>query len=205
MPETLIRIAVLGQGTVGRALARRFAELGHEVSVGTRSLGTYGAAAAAGELVVNATAGVGSREALEAAGAENLAGKVILDVANVIERSDDGVAVGVPGGSLAEELQEAFPDARVVKALNTVNADVMIDPSTIPGEHVLFLCGDDADAKAQVRMLLEELGWPGQRLLDLGPLRAARAMEGYLLLWLGLMGVVGHAHFNIAVEVGERR
>lgn len=187
---------------VGRTLAGRLGELGHEVRVGTRSTGTYGPAAAAGELIVNATAGAGSLDALHAAGAEHLAGNVLLDVANPLVFGSDGVSLATTDESLAEQIQRAFPASRVVKALNTVTADVMVDPGLVPGEHVLFIAGEDAEAKRTVAGLLGELGWPAPRVLDLGGLRAARATESYLLLWLELMRHVGHARLNLALQVG---
>jgi 8-hydroxy-5-deazaflavin:NADPH oxidoreductase len=202
--QTPNRIAVLGSGTVGRTLADRLTELGHEVHVGTRSDGTYAEAAAQGELVVNATPGTASLEALEAAGAENLSGKVLLDVANPLVREEGGVALEDAPDSLAERIQRAFPDARVVKALNTVNAALMVRPELVPGDHVLFMAGDDDAAKRTVVALLGELGWPGARVLDLGGLPAARAMEAYLPLWVQLMGTIGHPRFNVALQIGSQ-
>jgi predicted dinucleotide-binding enzyme len=108
--------------------------------------------------------------------------------------------VGVTtGGSLGEQIQDAFPETKVVKALNTLNANVMVDPSSVPGEHELFICGNDADAKAQVVELLESFGWPADRVLDLGEITAARGQEGYVALWVQLMGAVGGTTFNIHV------
>jgi hypothetical protein len=102
--------------------------------------------------------------------------------------------------SLGEQIQRAFPDARVVKTLNTVNASVMVDPGSVPGEHDLFICGDDDEAKAQVSSaILESFGWPADRIHDLGDITGARAVEMYLPLWVRLMGVVGGATFNIKV------
>jgi 8-hydroxy-5-deazaflavin:NADPH oxidoreductase len=198
------RIAVLGSGTVGRTLAGRLTELGHAVHVGTRSEGTYAQATAQGELVVNATAGTASLEALEAAGVDNLAGKVLLDVANPLVREEGGVGLEDAPGSLAERIQQAFPDTRVVKALNTVNAALMVRPELVPGDHVLFMAGDDDAAKQTVVALLGELGWPAGRVLDLGGLRAARATEAYLPLWVQLMGTVGHPRFNVALQIGSQ-
>lgn len=91
-----------------------------------------------------------------------------------------------------------------MKALNTVNAELMIHPELVPGEHVLFICGEDAQAKRMVTELLGELGWPVERVLDLGGIRAARATEAYLLLWLELFGRVGHARFNVALHKTAR-
>ncbi len=100
--------------------------------------------------------------------------------------------------SVGEQIQRAFPEARVVKALNTMNAGVMVDPASIPGEHDVFVCGNDEGAKAQVSELLQSFGWPAERIIDLGDITAARGVEMYLPLWLRLMGAVG-PQFNIKV------
>lgn len=99
--------------------------------------------------------------------------------------------------------QGTFTDARVVKSLNTVTADVMVDPSRVPGEHVIFVASNDASAKEGATELLGEFGWPGERVIDVGDISGARATEAYLHIWLRLMGAVGHPHFNIAVERGS--
>ena len=197
-----MRFAVLGTGTVGRTLAAKLSELGHEVAIGSRTAGEdtepFAEAAAGAEVVVNATAGEHSLEALEAAGAENLAGKVLLDVANPLHVEDGTVTLAVCNhDSLAERIQRAFPEARVVKALNTVNASVMTDPGGVPGSHTMFLCGEDEGAKAEVAGLLRSFGW--EDVLDLGGIDAARGMEMYLPLWLRLWRAKGTAQLNIAV------
>ncbi|MFB7864963.1 NADPH-dependent F420 reductase [Streptomyces sp. NPDC056069] len=212
-----MRIAVLGTGEVGRRLAGKLVSLGHEVTLGSRSAdhagatawaaehrsahGTFAAAASGAELVVNATGGLVSLAALEAAGAENLKGKVLVDVSNPLDFSE-----GLPpkvrtpdGGSLAEQIQRAFPDARVVKTLNTMTNTVMVDPSRVPGDHVVFVCGDDEEAKSAVTDLLKSFGWPDDRILDLGDLTGARATELVLPLWLRLFGTFGTGDFNFAV------
>lgn len=200
-----MRIGVLGTGMVGRTLAAKLRELGHDVRVGSRGAGDdavpFAEAAAHGELVLNCTAGVASLEALESAGAANLADKPLIDVANPLDFS-----AGMPPTlavanteSLGERIQAVFPRARVVKALNTVNAEVMVDPKAVPGEHAIFVCGDDEGAKSRVVELLGELGWPPERVIDLGDISAARGTEMYLPLWLRLMGALGTARFNIAI------
>jgi predicted dinucleotide-binding enzyme len=199
-----MRIAVLGTGIVGRTISGKLRELGHDVLVGSRSAGEdavpFADAAAHGELVFNCTNGNASLEAIHAAGEENLAGKVLVDVANALDFSQGSPPlVGVAGGSLGEQIQGAFPDTKVVKALNTVNSNVMVDPSVVPGEHELFISGNDAGAKAQVVDLLQSFGWPADRILDLGDVTAARGQEAYVALWVQLMGVVGSATFNIHV------
>jgi predicted dinucleotide-binding enzyme len=218
-----MRIGVLGTGTVGRTLSQALVDRGHEVRMGSRaagneksvawaeqagplaSEGSFADAAAFGELVINATAGSASLEVLEAAGAEQLAGKVLLDVSNPLDFSQ-----GMPprlsvcnDDSLAEQLQRAFAEVRVVKSLNTVTASVMVQPDLVPGRHTMFMCGDDEVAKQQVGVLLAELGWTDGAVLDLGDITAARGMEMYLVLWLRLWGATGTAVLNVEVRSAE--
>jgi predicted dinucleotide-binding enzyme len=215
-----MRIGVLGTGVVGSAIATRLLQLGHTVTMGSRSAdgealaawvggagegaagGTFAEAAAGAELVFNCTAGTASLAALDAAGADNLAGKTLVDVANPLDFS-----AGMPptlsvcnDDSLAEQIQEAFPETRVVKALNTVTGAVMVDPGRIRGEHSVFVCGNDEAAKAQVKALLEAIGWSAESILDLGEIAAARGAEMYLPLWLGLYGALGTPDFNISIS-----
>jgi predicted dinucleotide-binding enzyme len=217
-----MRIGVLGTGMVGRAIGGKLVELGHEVCMGSRSAGgdaatewvaqageganegTFSDAASFGELVFNCTPGLHAREALEAAGAENVAGKVVVDVSNPLDFSQGRPpTLGIVNTtSVGEQLQEAFPDARVVKSLNTMNAGVMVDPASVPGDHVVFVAGDDESAKDEVRALLGEFGWPAERVIDLGGIVGSRGVEMWLPLWLGLMGSLGTAQFNIALVKG---
>ena len=215
-----MRIGVLGTGMVGTTIAGKLVGLGHEVRLGSRtadneraatwvreaganaSQGTFADAAAFGELVLNCTAGTASLAALDAAGAGNLASKTLVDVSNPLDFSQ-----GMPPSlyvcstdSLAEQIQRAFPDARVVKALNTIGCEVMVDPASVPGAHHVFVCGDDETAKAQVVELLESFGWPRESILDLGDLTAARATEAYLLLWLRLWGALDTRFLNVEVH-----
>ena len=187
----------MGARSADNETARQWTESGHE----NARQGTFADAAALGELVVNCTAGAASLAALEAAGEENLSGKVLLDVANPLDFSR-----GMPPrlsvantDSLGEQIQRRFPEARVVKALNTINHQVMVEPHRVPGDHDVFVCGNDEAAKSEVRELLESFGWPRDTIHDLGDLTAARATEGYLPLWLRLMGRLGTADFNIRV------
>jgi predicted dinucleotide-binding enzyme len=105
--------------------------------------------------------------------------------------------------SVGESIQRAFPDARVVKSLNTVNADVMVDPGIVPGKHTMFVSGNDEGAKEEVKLLLESFGWADDAILDLGDIGAARGQEMYLPLWLRLYGASGTAHLNVTVVVGS--
>jgi 8-hydroxy-5-deazaflavin:NADPH oxidoreductase len=210
-----MRIAVLGTGMVGRALAPAFGLLGHDVVVGTRDpdttrgrddwdldtpLAPFGAAADGADLVVNATNGRGSLEVLAAVGEEALADKVLLDVANPLDFS-----AGFPPtltvkdtDSLAEQIQRTYPRTRVVKSLNTVNCAVMVDPARVgDSETTMFVAGDDPAARATVVALLEQLGW--HDVIEFGDLAAARGMEMWLPLWVRLMGRLGTPDFNIRV------
>jgi predicted dinucleotide-binding enzyme len=208
---------MLGTGPVGHALATRLVEAGHEVTMGSRDpdnpkarrwaagagdrarAGDFAAAAAGADVLVNATAGAGSLAALAAAG--HLAGKVIIDVANALDGSAGmPPTLSVPqGDSLAEQIQRAHPDARVVKTLNTMNGDVMAHPELLDGEHDVFVAGDDTGAKDTAIALLGDLGWPATAVVDLGGLQAARGMEFYVLFWVAVRMATGHNHFNIKV------
>jgi predicted dinucleotide-binding enzyme len=195
-----MRIGMLGTGVVGQTLEGKLTELGHDVKVGSRDPArSFEAAAAHGELIFNATAGGASLNALRMAGADNLAGKVLVDVSNPLDFSHGfpPILTVCNTDSVAEQIQREFPDARVVKSLNTVNANVMVDPALVPGDHNLFVAGNDDGAKAEVRALLEAFGWPAERLIDLGGIDAARALEMYLPLWLRLFQAAGTAHVNI--------
>lgn len=206
---------MLGTGMVGRTLAPAFAALGHDVVVGTRHPGTtaarddwtlelplraYPDVAAGADLVVNATNGRASLAVLAAVGAAALDGRVLLDVANPLDAS-----AGFPPtlavkdtDSLAEQIQRAFPGARVVKSLNTVNCNVMVDPTRVgDGGTTMFVAGDDAGARGVVVSLLQTLGW--RDVIEFEELSAARGMEMWLPLWIRLMGRLGTADFNIRV------
>jgi len=213
-----MKIAVLGTGMVGETIGSKLVALGHEVKMGSRSAtnekaaawvkkagakasqGTFADAAAFGELLFNCTSGSGSIEALNAAGKENLQGKILLDISNPLDFSK-----GMPPAlflsntdSLGEQIQRTFPALKVVKTLNTISANVMVDPARIPGEHAVFVSGNDAEAKAQVKRLLTEwLGW--KQVIDLGDITTSRGTESYLPLWLRLWGVMGTPDFNIQV------
>jgi predicted dinucleotide-binding enzyme len=204
---------------VGDSIASKLVQLGHEVRMGSReagnekavawaqeagegaSEGSFADAAGFGELVFNCTAGLASLDALAAAGEDNLNEKLLIDVANPLDFSQ-----GMPpllgicnDDSLGERIQRAFPKARVVKTLNTVNCDVMVDPARVPGDHVIFTSGDDEEAKREVVKLLGGFGWPPERIIDLGGIASARGPEMYLPLWLRMYGVVGAPDFNIGI------
>jgi predicted dinucleotide-binding enzyme len=213
-----MNIAVLGTGMVGNAIASKLVSLGHDVRMGARtsgnekavawakqagaraSTGTFAEAAAFGELVFNCTNGAGSLEALEAAGAGNLRGKILVDVANPLE-----FGKGMPptlfvsnDDSLAERIQRMFPETKVVKALNTINADIMVNPARLGGDSDVFVSGNDVGAKGRVTEILR--GWLGWKsVIDLGDITTARGTEAYVLLWVRLWGALGSPNFNVKI------
>ena len=219
-----MKIGVLGTGVVGSAIGRKLVELGHEVRMGSReagnekahawaesaganaSEGSFADAAAFGELVVNCTAGQHSLGALEQAGRDSLAGKVLVDVANTLDFSGGmPPTLGVCNtDSLGERIQRAFPDSRVVKTLNTMNCDGDGRPGTGAGRarRVRVRRGRRMPRSGS-SSFSGSFGWPAGRIVDLGGIRAARGTEMYLPLWLSLYGALGTGDFNIAVEHAE--
>jgi predicted dinucleotide-binding enzyme len=150
-------------------------------------------------VVFNCTAGSASLEALKQAGGSNLGGKVLVDVANPLDFSK-----GMPPtltvcntDSLAEQIQRAYPDAKVVKALNTVNNMVMVNPGMVSGEHDVFVCGNDPQAKARVVEILRSFGW--EKPFDLGDITAARGLEMMLPVWVQLYGTLQRPNFNFKI------
>lgn len=217
-----MRIAVLGTGMVGDTIGSRLIELGHEVAMGSRTAtnekaqafvakhkgkaraGTFADAAAFGEIIFNCTAGAGSIEALKMAKEEDLAGKIIIDIANPLDFSKGAPPSLIPSlsntHSLGEEIQKTFPSAKVVKTLNTMWCGLMVNPAMINGgDHTNFICGNDAEAKQQVKALLHEFGWRNENLLDLGDISAARGTESVLPIWLRIWNATQNGAFNIKV------
>jgi 8-hydroxy-5-deazaflavin:NADPH oxidoreductase len=227
--ETNVRFGILGTGVVGKTIAARLDGMGHEVMVGTRNpeettsraepdaygnppfsawqeehpevkLATFSEAAAHGEMVVNATSGVVSLEALELAGEDNLNGKVLVDISNPLDFSQ-----GMPPilsvsntDSLGEQIQRRFSEARVVKTLHTMNAYLMVDPAQLAGaDHTVFVCGDDAEAKQAVTEVLRSFGWTD--IVDLGDITAARGTEMLMPIWLRLFGALHKPIFNYKI------
>jgi len=222
-----MKIGIFGTGMVGRALAIGFEARGDDVTIGTRdvadlmgrtegdqmgnppfaawhaehpgiAVGTFEDAARHGELLVNATLGAASIDALTAAGPDNLSGKILIDASNALDHSTGFPPALFIGNtdSLGELIQRTFPDVRLVKAWNTVNASLMTNPGPIgDGDHTLPICGDDDGAKKEVAQILESFGW--QDVLDLGDLTNARATEAYITLWIRAFMTLGSPMFNV--------
>ena len=210
-----MKMGVLGSGMVAQGLSARLAELGHEIVIGTRDsdklkgwqssnqrvlIGSFAETAAHGEMIFNATNGAASLNALTMAGEENLADKILVDVSNPLDHSN-----GFPPSltvfgkdSLAEQIQRAFPLAKVVKTLNTVTARVMTHPLEVAnGDHHVFISANDVDAKSQVTDILRSFGW--LHIFDLGDLSTARGTEAYLLLWVRLYGAMNTGMLNVKI------
>jgi predicted dinucleotide-binding enzyme len=225
-----MRIAVFGTGSVGQTLAAKLNSLGHEVVIGTRNVketlartekdrygnpgfpewfksqsgitvNTFGAAAAGADLIINATQGAVSIDIFKSVNPENLADKIVLDIANPLDFSK-GMPPGlIPGlsnfNSLGEEMQKSFPQAKVVKTLNTMWCGLMVNPGMAGnGDHINFICGNDQDAKDRVISLLKDFGWKEENCIDLGDITASRGTEGVLPLWLRVMMTRQTAAFN---------
>ncbi len=221
-----MKIGIIGSGVVAQTLGSKLIGLGHDLILGTRDpnklddkkmfgatlrewksqtegraqIATFKDAAAHGELLINATSGLVSLEALKLAAADKVGAKVLLDVANELDASKGRppAVLASQERCLAEKIQAAFPNLKVVKSLNTINARVMVDPQAVGGgDHTVFVSGNDAEAKATVVALLKSFGWTD--VLDLGDLSTARGPEMYMALWIRLWGATQTGQLNIKV------
>jgi predicted dinucleotide-binding enzyme len=222
-----MKIGIIGSGVVGQTIGAKLVERGEDVVLGTRSpgslndkrgfgqslddwlkatgsrarLGTFADAATHGEIVINATSGTVSLEALRLAGEQNLRGKILIDISNPLDFSKGRppTLTVCNTDSVGEQIQRAFPDAKVVKTLNTTNVNIMVDPGQVAGgNHDLFVSGNDAAAKARVTELLRQwFGW--RTVIDLGDITTARGTEMLLPIWLRLWGALGSPMFNFKI------
>jgi predicted dinucleotide-binding enzyme len=218
-----MKIGILGTGMVGSTLGTALIAAGHQVMMGSRetgnpkamtwalkagrtaSQGSFGNAASFADIVFNCTAGRVSLDALAMAGAENLDGKILIDVANPLDmsRGKPPTLTVCNTDSLGERIQAAFPGVKVVKTLNTVNCRVMVDPSLVAGDHTIYVGGNDTGAKATVASgLVDWFGWKRQNIVDLGDITSARATEMLLPLWIRLYSTLGTPDFNFHVVRG---
>jgi predicted dinucleotide-binding enzyme len=213
-----MKIGILGTGIVGKTIGTKLVQLGHDVKMGSRtannekasewvkasganaSQGTFAEAAAFGELLFNCTSGMVSLEALKIAGASNMNGKILIDISNPLDFSK-----GMPptlsvcnSDSLGEQIQRAYPQVKVVKTLNTLNCNIMVNPSLVPGSLDIFVSGNDAGAKANVIDILKSwFGW--KTVIDLGDITTARGTEMLLPIWIRLMGAFQTPNFNFKI------
>jgi 8-hydroxy-5-deazaflavin:NADPH oxidoreductase len=229
----IMKISIIGTGVVGQTIASKLTEMGHSVMIGTRNvseklagtadagsgnppfsewlkanskikLGTFSEVSAFGEIVVNATHGGSSLTALNLAGTKNLAGKILIDIANPLDFSRGMPPSLLPGlnntNSLGEEIQKTFPETRVVKTLNTMWCGLMVNPKMIGGgRHINYISGNDSEAKSEVKKLLIEIGWSDENIIDLGDISGARATESLLLIWLRVWGILKNGAFNFSL------
>jgi 8-hydroxy-5-deazaflavin:NADPH oxidoreductase len=211
------KIGILGTGTVGKTIGSALIKLGYEVKMGSRtadnisasefaqsagnmaSHGTFADAANFSDIIFNCTMGMASLQALELAGKENLKGKIVVDLSNPLDFSK-----GMPPSlsvcntnSLAEQIQTALPDSLVVKTLNIVNCEVMVNPGKTGGEPTMFLCGNAASAKERVLNLLHEFGW--KDCIDLGDITNARGMEMLLPIWVRTYVATKNGYFGFKI------
>ncbi|QNT91023.1 NADP oxidoreductase [Streptomyces griseofuscus] len=193
-------ITVLGNGRVGGNLATALTRAGHEVRVADRTPGAAAEAARTAQIVINATPGAGSLDRLSAL-RDELRGKILIDVSNATVDGPDGLPAALiyPGSSLAEQLQEALPETRVVKTLNTMLFPVMTAPATLTQTPEAFLSGEDPRAKQTVRELLSTLGWRSEWITDLGGIHTARATEAAILFVPPIIRSNGLAPFAITI------
>ena len=229
------KIAILGTGMVGRTIADRLSSVGYDVVIGTRNvaetlaktepdgygnppfaiwqqehepitLSTFAEAAGQASVLFNCTSGNASIDVLNRTGEENLAGKLLIDIANPLDFSK-----GFPPSlsvcntdSLAEEIQRAFPSVRVVKTLNTMTAYLMVNPALVPGDHTVFVSGNDEAAKNETIELLKAFGWTDQNIINLGDLSTARATEMLLPIWTRLYGALKSPMFNFHINIARQ-
>jgi predicted dinucleotide-binding enzyme len=213
-----MQLGVLGSGVTAQTIGSKLIQLGHEVMLGSREeanansvawakdqggqhalYGTFMNAATFGEIIFNCTLGSSSLAALEQVGAENLKGKILIDTSNPLDRSTDQWSLTICNNdSLGEQIQRTYPGTRVVKTLNTVNANVMVDPAKLLERTHVFVSGNDIEAKATVvRILRDWFGW--KEIIDLGGIETSRSVEMYVLLWHSLRNAISSQRFNIKV------
>ena len=213
-----MEIGILGTGTVGRTIGTKLVQIGHQVMLGSRDpanpkaiawanklgsphalYGTFKNAAEFGEIIFNCVLGSASVKVLQGVGAENLKDKILIDVSNPFDYSTEKLTLATCNtDSLGEQIQRAFPDTRVVKTLNTMNVNVMVDPDKVPGRTDVFVGGNDLKAKEAVTVILRDwFGW--KSIIDLGDITTSRGVEMYMILWVSLRRVVDAERFNIKV------
>lgn len=197
-----MKIAVLGTGKVGSALGLRLASAGHDVVFGSRRPDpatpsvSHRDAVVASDVIITALPGTEVVTVLEGVGEDLLADRVILDPSAAFGPE---MSLAYPGDSVAQQIQRRFPRARVVKALNTMNHTIMVDPLSSVAGATVFVSGDDTAAKDTVIAALRDLGWPDASILDLGGVETALATEHLAPLFFATAVALKSPNFNIAV------
>lgn len=213
------KIGILGTGIVGKTIGSKLIQLGYEVKMGSRtatnekatgwadangaqaSAGTFADAATFGEIIFNCTKGEVTLEIFRQAGIENFDGKTVIDISNPLDFSQGMPPILAPQysntNSLGEEVQKLLPSAHVVKTLNIVNCEIMADASKSGGDPTMFVCGNNADAKAEVRGILNQFGWTD--IMDLGDISNARGTEMMLPIWLRIYLSTQNGYFAFKI------
>ena len=215
-----MRVGVLGTGEVARRLAGGFRSRGHDVMIGSRDpakpelrewlsgegagveAGTFAQTAAHGELLVLAVLGNAAEEAIAQAGPENFGGKVVIDAMNPLDFSGGfPPKLSISGeDSLGERVQRALPDARVVKAFNTIGSPYFVDPSFSQGRPTMLIAGNDEDAKRTVTDVLADFGWTDT--VDIGGIAGSRELEAICIVWVKIGGARGAWDHGFSLLVG---
>lgn len=219
-----IKIAVLGTGIVGRTIAEKLDQLGHDVTIGTRDVQktmqeneAYAAwasshsnvhtmpfveGAANADLLFNCIGGMVTMDALNGIGEKTLGNKVLVDLSNPLDFSNGmPPSLGVVNtDSIGEQIQRGFPNLKVVKSLNTMNTALMVNPGMLKGDHNVFVCGNDEASKNTTLDLLKSFGWREDLIIDLGDITNSRGTEMILPIWLRLWGALGTAEFNFHIQ-----
>lgn len=217
-----MNFGILGSGMVGTTLGTKLISLGHAVKIGSREAdneaaakwvkkagkgatqGTFADAAGFGEMVLVCLRGDVSLPVVKSVGAAKLKGKIVIDISNPLDISKGFPCPLLPDlantNSLGEEVQKALPQSYVVKTLNTVNCEVMVNPRVVKGESDLFISGNDAGAKSKVVELLRSFGW--KNVIDLGDITTARGTEMLMPIWMRMFGLFGTPHFNFRIVRG---
>lgn len=206
-----MKVGIFGTGNVGRTIAEKFASEGNEVMIGTRDvedtlaktepdamgnpaykawqknnlrvkLGSFEDTAKFGELIVISTSGNAAKKAIELGGKENFSGKIVIDMTNPVESSVPPKYYGEFGNSIGEQVQHLLPEAKVVKTFNQMGVQIVVNPQREDGDPVLFLAGNDTEAKLQVSEIAKKWGW--KEVVDFGDISQSFWLETLVMLWI---------------------
>lgn len=213
------KIGILGTGMVGNTIGTKLINLGYEVMMGSRtstnekaaawvtsnganaSQGTFAEVAKFGDIIFNCTKGEFSLEIISIAGIGNLSNKILVDISNPLDFSNGIPPSLLPSllntNSLGEEIQRSAPETKVVKTLNTVNCEVMVDAKKCGGEATMFVAGNNADSKKEVENILQQFGWTD--IIDLGDIKHARSTEMMLPIWLSVYMATKNGYFGFKI------
>lgn len=199
-----MKLGILGTGHVAQLLATAWKKAGHDITLGSRNPGSKSLAfpvktlvetVRGADIIVNAIVGSAALETISSINADTFTGKTVVDVSNALTET---FSLIYPNASLAEKLQEALPNANVVKSMNTASMTLITNPSRI-GPSSVFLSGNSAEAKSETAGLLREMGWTDDEIVDLGGIESARAAEAYLLMFAAIASAMKTEAVNVRV------